>query len=83
VARLCVKNGGFMSQMTACPRCALCAVAGDQSDVWRRDAHCSQCTQGGAVLRDGPTGGNVRRAAIRAWQFPFAHSALALSRLFA
>jgi putative SOS response-associated peptidase YedK len=31
----------------------------------------------------GPTGGNVRRTAIRAWRFPFDHSALALSCLFA
>src|SRR5262249_10739868 len=30
----------------------LCAVAGDQSDVWCRDPHRGQCTQGGAVLRD-------------------------------
>jgi hypothetical protein len=31
----------------------------------------------------GPTEGNVRRTAIRLWRFPFDHSALALSRLFA
>src|SRR5215475_11491332 len=30
----------------------LCAVAGDQSDVWRGDDHRGQRSQGGAVLRD-------------------------------
>jgi hypothetical protein len=31
----------------------------------------------------GPTRGNVRRTARRVWRFPFDHSALALSHLFA
>ena len=42
---------------------ALCAAAGDQSDVWRGDPHRGQGAQGGAVLRDVSRNRHQRAAA--------------------
>jgi hypothetical protein len=43
-----------------CGMSALCAVASHQSDVWGRDPHRGQCTQGRAVLPDVSRHGHQR-----------------------
>ena len=66
---LCGINSGheacknYLMFPPAGPWHALCAVAGDQSDVWRGDAPRGEGAQGGAMLRDGSRNRPQRAAA--------------------